>query len=752
MSRKNEKKSLFPVTGMMCAACAATVEKTVSSVPGVRAASVNLAANEISISWDPAVTSPESIARLVEEAGYGMIVEESAEKAAEAKEQAEQASYRRMKRDLAAAWALTLPVAVICMAHIHFPMMNYVLMAMTLSVMLVCGRRFYTSGFRNLFKGHPNMDSLVAVSTTVSFLFSFFNTVYPAFFLRYDMPADLYYEAAAVIIAFVLTGKFLETRAKRNTGSAIKALMRLQPDEAQLVAADGSIRSVSIREVKRGDLVLIRPGDRVPVDGSVTSGISSVDESMLTGEPAGVEKTAGCRVSAGTMNLSGSLTVEATGVGSETELARIIQCVREAQGSKAPVQRLVDKISAVFVPTVIGLSILTFILWMTLGDRNFPIALLTAVSVLVIACPCALGLATPTAIMVGIGRGARNGILIREAAALEQMAKVDVLAIDKTGTLTEGIPQVTDSWLSAEADLPFARAVRLLEERSAHPLAAALVQWASARAEVAEGAAAETAEPADEAEFEYLPGSGIIGRVSGQEYWIGNEKLGIRQIGSLPAACTQQAEEWSRAGSGVVFAGNSRVVLGLFRVEDPVRPDAEQTLRELHDMGIRTVLLTGDRSKTARYIAETVGISDVRAELLPSDKQQIIRELKQAGHVVAMAGDGINDSQALAEADLSIAMGGGSDIAMEVAQLTVVSGRLSYIPQAIILSKATLKIIRENLFWAFIYNVIGIPLAAGLFYPLLGWLLTPMIASAAMAFSSVCVVLNSLRLNRIKLK
>ena len=744
------QKGIFPITGMMCAACAATVEKTAAGCRGVASASVNLAANELSLAWDPDLTAPEAVAGRVAEAGYGMIVEASEEKASEAKEQAEAKAYRRMKRDLILAWTLTLPVAVICMAHLHFPYANYVLMVLTLTVMAVCGRRFYSSGLRNLFRGHPNMDSLVAVSTLVSFLFSFFNTVYPAFFRRYDMPADLYYEAAAVIIAFVLTGKFMETRAKRSTGSAIKALMRLQPDEAQLVAADGSVRSVKIGAVAAGDKVLIRPGDRVPVDGTVVSGISSVDESMLTGEPAGVEKRAGCTVSAGTMNLSGSLTVEATGVGAETELARIIRRVREAQGSKAPVQRLVDKISRVFVPTVIGLSILTFVLWMAAGKENFPVALLTAISVLVIACPCALGLATPTAIMVGIGRGARNGILIREAAALEEMAKIDLLAIDKTGTLTEGVPKVTAVFCVRDAEgLHFADAVRRLEERSAHPLASALVRWAD---EQKGAAGTEPASASEEPDFQYYPGMGIVGRVDGQDWWIGNDKLARQQTGGIPDACTQQAEAWSRTGAGVVFAGDGQGIRALFRVEDRIRPDAETTVQELHRMGIRTVLLTGDREKTARQIADTAGIAEIRAELLPSYKQQYIPEYRQTGHFVAMAGDGINDSQALAEADVSIAMGGGSDIAMEVAQLTVISGRLSYIPQAVKLSKATLKVIRENLFWAFIYNVIGIPLAAGVFYPLWGWLLTPMIASAAMAFSSVCVVMNSLRLNRIKLK
>ena len=741
------EKNIFPVTGMMCAACAGTVEKTVAGCPGVHAASVNLAASEVTVEWDPAVTSPEAIAKSVEAAGYGMIVEDSARKALEEKEKAEAESYRRMKRDLVLAWVLALPVSVICMAHIHFPYMDFVLMAMTLAVMVVCGRRFYVSGLRNLVRRHPNMDSLVAVSTLISFLFSFFNTVHPAFFRSYGMPADLYYEAAAVIIAFVLTGKFMETRAKRNTGSAIKALMGLQPDEAHVIDAGGAVRVVGIAEVKTGDLVLIRPGDRIPVDGRVVSGVSSVDESMLTGEPAGVEKTAGSVVTAGTMNMSGSLKVEATQVGAATELARIIRCVREAQGSKAPVQRLVDKISAVFVPAVIGISVLTFVLWMTVGHGNFPVALLTSVSVLVIACPCALGLATPTAIMVGIGRGARSGILIREATALEQLSRIDLLAIDKTGTLTEGVPTVTDTCIPGGADDAFVEAVRLLEARSAHPLAAALVRWAEERTARKDTDAPEEARIG----FEYFPGLGIDGTVDGRTWWIGNEKLGEKKVGALPDAFARIAEQWSGEGAGIVFAGDEKEVLAVFKVNDIIRADAEQTIRELHRTGIRTILLTGDRFRTARLTADRTGIEEVRADLLPSDKQRIIRELKAEGHFVAMAGDGINDSQALAEADLSIAMGGGSDIAMEVAQLTVMSGKLSYIPRAVALSRATIRVIRENLFWAFIYNLIGIPLAAGIFYPLHGWLLTPMIASAAMAFSSVCVVLNSLRLNRIKL-
>lgn len=743
---KKPDKGIFPVTGMMCASCAATVEKAASGTPGVISASVNLASSEISVEWDASVTSPVAIAGSIASAGYGMIVEDTAEKALAEKEKLDADAYRRMKRELVAAWVLTLPVSVICMAHIHFPCVNYVLMVMTFAVMAFCGRRFYSSGIRNLFKGHPNMDSLVAVSTAVSFLFSLFNTVWPDFFASYDMPSDIYYEAAAVIIAFVLTGKFLETRAKHNTGSAIRSLMGLQPDRALVSGPDGQVLTVPISAVKPGDIVLIRPGDRVPVDGQVVSGNSSVDESMLTGEPAGVEKSAGSRVSAGTVNLSGSISVEATEVGQATELSRIIRCVREAQGSKAPVQRLVDKISAVFVPAVIGISLLTFVLWMTVGGGNFPLALLTSVSVLVIACPCALGLATPTAIMVGIGRGAVNGILIREASALELLAKIDTLAIDKTGTLTEGIPQVVDARLSALVDDRFTAAVKSLEERSAHPLASAIGRWAAGRLgeKARDFVGLQT-------EFEYFPGLGIRGNVGGLSCWIGNGKLGESVLGKLPTDFVRLAEEWSSEGDGVVFAGTDNEAAALFRVSDRLRDDAEKTVGELHSMGIRTVLLTGDGLNTAKHIASAAGIGEIHAGLLPSDKQDMVRELRDGGHFVAMAGDGINDSQALAEADVSIAMGGGSDIAMEVAQLTVVSGRLAFIPQAVLLSKATLKVIRQNLFWAFVYNVIGIPLAAGLFYVSFGWLLTPMAASAAMAFSSVCVVMNSLRLNKIKL-
>lgn len=416
MSKKIEK-GVFPVTGMMCAVCAGTVEKTVSDCEGVSDASVNFAASEVSFSWNPDVTSPQKVAA-IRNAGYEMIIEDSMAKAVEEKEKAESRQFRRLRRDLIIAWILTVPLSCICMLHIHFPGDSITMMVLASAVMLISGRRFYINGFRHLASRRPDMDSLVAVSTLVSFLFSLFNTLFPEYLTGKGIPADLYYEASAMIIAFVLTGKFLEARAKRNTGTAIKALMGMQPSEAVIINSDGSTRTVRISEIAAGDSLSVRPGDRIPVDGYVKAGISSVDESMLTGEPEPVEKTEGNKVWAGTINGNGNLVVIAQNVGASTELSRIIECVREAQGSKAPVQRVVDKISSVFVPTVMLISIITFCIWMAFGSENLPMAVLCAVSVLVIACPCALGLATPTAVMVGIGRGARNGILIKEAAAL----------------------------------------------------------------------------------------------------------------------------------------------------------------------------------------------------------------------------------------------------------------------------------------------------------------------------------------------
>lgn len=738
-----KKTKSFPVTGMMCAVCAGTVEKTVSECNGVSEASVNFAASEVTFTWDPALTSPRDVADAVRKAGYDMIVAESAKEAVEEKERAELEQYRRMRRDLIISWVLTIPLSIICMFHIHFPGDAWVMAILAIGVMIIGGARFYKSGFNHLFRGTPNMDTLVAVSTLVSFLFSLFNTIFPDVLVNHNIPADLYYEAAAMIIAFVSTGKFMEARARRNTGDAIRALMGLQPSEALLVLPDGELRTVPIVEIKRGDIISVRPGERIPVDGTVTSGLASVDESMLTGEPQGVEKVTGSHVSAGTLTINGQINVRADQIGEETELSRIIECVRKAQGSKAPVQRLVDKISSIFVPAVMGIAILTFVVWMCFGTDKLPMAILCSVSVLVIACPCALGLATPTAVTVGIGRAAREGILIREADALEQFAKVDVLAIDKTGTLTIGKPRVEAIYPADFKDPAIIAAIKALEQKSTHPLAGAIIDWAEKEGN------AESVEPGN---FDYIPGRGIRGETGGLRLWIGSTSLAQSVNAEIPENMQKAIDRWAEDGSGIVIAGDENKALVAFKVTDTIRPCAEETITSLRRMGVSTVLLTGDRMSAAMNIAKKTGITEVHADILPGEKQDIIKKLKSEGKLVAMAGDGINDSQALAEADVSIAMGSGSDIAIEVAQVTIVSARLSYIPKGMKLSAATLKVIRENLFWAFIYNVAGIPMAAGAFFPATGLLLSPMIASAAMAVSSVCVVLNSLRLNKMKLK
>ncbi len=732
--------SVFPIAGMMCAVCAGAVEKTLKETPGVEEAQVNFAASTATVSWNSAMTSPEKLAESVNGAGYTMIVAPSAEEAIKKQEEEELALYRRMKRKVIAAWCLTLPLSVICMGNFHFPGASWVMCILALSVLVFCGMHFFIKGFRNLFAGVPSMESLVAVSTLVSFAFSFFNTLFPQFWETRSLSAGLYYEGAAMIVAFVLTGKMMELRARHSTGSALRALMGLAPDEALKKLPDGSVVKVAAAALLPGDIIVIRPGQRIPADGIVVSGTTSVDESMLTGESMPVEKQTGDSMTAGTLNGLGTVEIKAIKTGHDTELARIVRSVREAQGSKAPVQKLVDRISHIFVPAVIAVSILTFGVWALVAPGQLHIAVLAAVSVLVIACPCALGLATPTAIMVGIGRGARMGILVKDATALETLSKVDVICLDKTGTITEGKPEVLLE--EGENFIDETGIFLALELKSEHPLAQAVAQRCRELGAV----------PAEVTDFRYTPGMGVTGNCDGTTYWVGNTDLAISLGAVIPDFISEAVDRWLKEGAGVILAGNIEKALVAFKISDPIRPGAKELILKLKETGITPILLTGDRLQTARHIASMTGIDKVEAELRPDGKARYIEKLKKESRIVGMAGDGINDSEALALADVSIAMGTGSEIAIETAQLTLTKADIKDIPLAIGLSAKTRKIIRENLFWAFIYNVAGIPLAAGILYPFGGFMLNPMIASAAMAVSSVCVVANSLRLKTAKIQ
>ena len=625
----------------------------------------------------------------------------------------------------------------------HMPYGNWIMLGFTLPVLLVFGRDFFINAWRQLKHGHANMDTLVAVSTGVAFLFSLFNTLWPTYWTDRGLEAHIYYEAAAVIIALILLGRLLESRAKSNTSTAIRKLIGLQPKEVIRILEDGTEQVIPIKAVQPGDILLVKPGDKIPVDGSVTEGVSFVDESMITGEPVPVEKVTGTHVYTGTINQKGSFKFMAEKVGSETILAQIIKMVQEAQGSKAPVQQLVDRIAAIFVPAVIGIAALTFIGWMIAGgELAFTHALLTSVTVLVIACPCALGLATPTAIMVGIGKGAENNILIRDAQSLEQLCKVQAVVLDKTGTITEGKPVVTVIFWNPGIDLRHSMEVLLfMESRSEHPLADAVVLHLTE-----EGIKTNL-----KGEFNSLTGQGIQGVINGESYFVGNRRLLEMNGISRESEQAEQADACSLEGKTVVYFADSKQVLALIVIADRMKPGAVKAIERLQAEGIEVYMLTGDNRITARAVADSIGLKHFKAEVMPSDKADFVKELQQQGKIVAMAGDGINDSQALAQADVSIAMGKGSDIAIDVAKITLITSDLNAIPKAWALSKQTVAAIRQNLFWAFIYNLIGIPLAAGILYPCCGFLLNPMIAAAAMAFSSVSVVTNSLRIKAKKI-
>lgn len=733
-----EKKETFYVTGMSCAGCAVNVENALAEEKGVKEAKVNFAASTVWVDYDSSETNPSVLQKAVQEAGYDLIIEEEEESEIEKREEAE---YQDLKRRTVGAVLLSLPVFVIGMFWMHLPYRDWIMLVFTLPVLFVFGRTFFVNAWRQLKHGKANMDTLVAVSTGIAFLFSLFNTLYPEYWTTKGLEAHVYYEASAVIIALILLGRLLESRAKARTSTAIRKLMGLQPKMVTRILDDGTEMVVPVKGVQRGDVLLVKPGEKIPVDGTVNKGMSFVDESMITGEPIPVEKTTGMKVFAGTINQKGSFRFTAEKVGSETMLAQIIKKVQEAQGSKAPVQKLTDKVAGIFVPVVIGIALITFISWMSAGgELAFTHALLTSVTVLVIACPCALGLATPTAIMVGIGKGAENNILIKDAESLETLHKTTAIVLDKTGTITEGKPVVTHFLWTTDNEIDkYSRILLTLESQSEHPLAEAVVRYL-----LEQGLTSRYT-----GTFESKTGQGVTGVIDGEAYAVGNLRL-LEAWGIKPEE-KQEAEGYRLSGNTVVYFTDRHRVLAVLALADRVKPGSAEAIRKMQQEGMKVYMLTGDNAVTARAVADSVGIKLYRAEVLPSDKSDFVQELQQKGEIVAMVGDGINDSQALAQADVSIAMGKGSDIAMDVAKITLITSDLNAIPKAVAVSRQTVKTVRQNLFWAFIYNIIGIPLAAGVLYPCCGFLLNPMIAAAAMAFSSVSVVTNSLRIKAKKL-
>jgi Cu2+-exporting ATPase len=742
MSAPDLQTVSLPVLGMTCAGCASSVQSILGAQQGVESAEVNYATQQVKVVYKPMLIEPLKFKEALQSVGYDLILDTV--NAREKQSAAQEENYSTLKTRTILAAALTLPVAVIGMFLMDMPYANYCMLVLTTPVLFVFGKNFFINAFKQARHNRANMDSLVALSTGISYLFSVFNTFYPEYWHHKGILPHVYYEAAAVVIVFIMLGKLLEENAKSNTSSAIKKLIGLQPKTVILIGLDGE-KEIEISAVKTGDLLLVKPGDKIPVDGKLYAGSSYVDESLISGEPVAVLKERGDSVFAGTINQKGSFRFYAEKVGAETVLAQIIQLIQEAQGSRAPVQKLVDKVAGVFVPVVLFLALLTFGAWLIFGgEYKMSQGLMAMVTVLVIACPCALGLATPTAIMVGVGKGAENGILIKDAEALETGYKINTIVLDKTGTLTQGHPTVTAiKWVREhQADSVSLLGILLaMEQHSEHPLAAAVVDFI--RGQSVEASAITS--------FKSITGLGVEAVYEGESYFAGSDKILSGRHTAVPEELTEILNEFQRQARTVIYFTNSSKVLAVLGIADELKEGSKEAIQTLQAEGISVYMLTGDNRFTAAAVAKDTGIEHYKAGVLPSEKADFIRELQRQGLTVAMIGDGINDSEALAQADLSIAMGRGSDIAMDVAKLTLISSDLRQVPKALKLSHATVRIIRQNLFWAFIYNLIGIPLAAGILYPVNGFLLNPMIAGAAMALSSVSVVSNSLRLKLIRL-
>ena len=746
----------YQVTGMSCAACSARVEKAVSHVPGVTSCSVSLLTNSMGVEGS---ASPQDIIKAVEEAGYGASLKGADSQQSSASQAAEALADHEtpiLKKRLIASVGFLLVLMYFSMGHMmwgwpvpqwfeHNHVAMGLLQLLLAGIVMVINQKFFISGFKSLWHRSPNMDTLVALGSMASFVWS----VYVLFAMTGaqvsgDMAAvenymmDFYFESAAMILTLITVGKMLEARSKGKTTDALKSLMKLAPKTA-VVIRSGQETTIPVEQVHKGDIFVVRPGENIPVDGVVLEGTSAVNESALTGESIPVDKAAGDMVSAATVNQSGFIRCEASRVGEDTTLSQIIKMVSDAAATKAPIAKIADRVSGIFVPAVITIAVITTIVWLLTG-QTFGYALARGISVLVISCPCALGLATPVAIMVGNGMGAKNGILFKTAVSLEETGKVQIVALDKTGTITSGQPEVTDilpaEGFSEEQLLTLAFS---LEQKSEHPLAKAVLKKAEER----------KLHAYEISDFQALPGNGLSGIMNSQTLMGGSMKFISSRV-SVPVSLKQQAEHLAEQGkTPLLFASDSKLA-GIIAVADVIKEDSPQAVKELQNMGIRVVMLTGDNEKTARAIGKQAGVDEVIAGVLPDGKESVIRSLKEQGKV-AMVGDGINDAPALTRADIGIAIGAGTDIAIDAADIVLMKSRLSDVPAAIRLSRATLRNIHENLFWAFFYNVIGIPLAAGVWIPIFGWTLNPMFGAAAMSLSSFCVVTNALRLNLFKI-
>lgn len=750
------------VSGMHCASCVARIEKTIEKQRGVQAVSVNFATEEARITLDDSQTDLDTLSKAIEPMGYKLHAKERAmtQSHGEGHDHANtsEGEVSMLKKKVSISIPLVVFAAAVMgwdilakygivpeMSEILYEFFHHLLPIFATYMLFAVGTPYLRGLWMFFRRGVADMDTLVGLGTMTAFLYSFALAAFEVPLAPYLDVSATYYDVTIVVIGLITLGKYFEARAKQKTGSAIKKLMGLQVKTA-VVLRNGKEETLSIDQVQKGDLVLIKPGMKVPVDGMVVEGSSFLDEAMLTGEPVPVEKKEGDKVSAGTMNTTGAFTMRATGIGSETLLARIIALVADAQGSKAPIQRLADKISSVFVPIVLVIAVLALMAWLVIGGQYLPFSqavsfgLASFVAVLVIACPCALGLATPTAIIVGVGKGAKEGILIKDAATLEKLHKVDTVVVDKTGTITKGKPELVGI-RNVSKNLSDKEAVSILaslENKSEHPIAEAIIKYAKEKK--------IDLQPIQS--FDSIKGKGLKGIVGKTEYFAGNTKLATDLRLSFDLKSFEK--ETAQGKTPVILATKEEIVAAVF-VADAIKPEAVQAVKDLHALGIKTVMLTGDMANTAKAIADQVGIDEVVAEVLPDEKLNKIKELQKQGHLVAMAGDGVNDAPALAQADVGIAMGTGTDVAIETAGITLLHGDISKLVKAIRLSKITMTGIKQNLFWAFVYNIAGIPLAAGLFFPFFGWLLSPVFAGLAMAFSSVSVVGNSLRLKAKKI-